>query len=391
MEYYNGQLKKLEQALQQGKDRKQLEQTYSCQILFLSDKDYHIHFNRILQERALLLDYYEDGEIIGKVAWSEERQTVEEMQDHFLRIGLVLAILPLGGYLLLLFLYLQMIRPFRKLQQFSTQIAKGNFDFPLPIQKNNFFGAFTESFDLMREELKRAKESEYQANQSKKELVAELSHDIKTPISTIKATCEVMQLKEKQADTLEKVRVIAAKADTVERLIGNLFHATLEELEILKVEPTEESSLCIIEMFQELKYYGEIILECEIPECLLLIDRLRLEQVIDNLINNSYKYAGTPIFVSFDDWKEGIVVRIRDQGPGIPEEEIAFITKKFYRGSNAKGKSGSGLGLYLSKLFMEQMGGTLDCYAILEKEDPNKSKMQERSNGFQVELFIQKV
>jgi len=80
----------------------------------------------------------------------------------------------------------------------------------------------------MREELKRARESEYEANRSKKELVAELSHDIKTPVATIKAVCEVLCVKEKNQDTLEKVEVIANKAEMIDSLVGNMFHATLE-------------------------------------------------------------------------------------------------------------------------------------------------------------------
>ena len=155
------------------------------------------------------------------------------------------------------------------------------------MEKGNFFGAFTESFDIMREELRRARENEYLANVSKKELVAELSHDIKTPVSAIKAVCEVLEIKAKNADTLEKLGIIAAKADTIDHLAGNMFHATLEELEVLKVEPKEERSTLIPDMFKELKYYGDIRLENEIGECLVWMDKLRMEQVINNIVNNS--------------------------------------------------------------------------------------------------------
>ena len=80
----------------------------------------------------------------------------------------------LAGYVLLAFVYYMFIRPFRELEGFSAEVAKGNLDFRLSMKKRNMFGAFTESFDIMREELKNAREREYQANISKKELVAEL-------------------------------------------------------------------------------------------------------------------------------------------------------------------------------------------------------------------------
>ena len=73
---------------------------------------------------------------------------------------------------------------------------------------------------------------------------------------------------------------------------------------------------------------------------------------------------------------EGIRITIRDHGKGVPDDELALITEKFYRGSNAKGKSGSGIGLYLSKSFMRQMGGEMYYY---------------NDEGFVVELFLRKV
>lgn len=374
---YNEQMKQVEQELQQGRAQNAVETEYQCEVLFLEDEDYELRLNELMQENAVIFDYWENGSIIGKVAWNEDRQFYRELEERlFQRTAVIGLAVLVSGWFLLLFIYIYVMRPFRKLQEFSAQIAKGNLDLPLPIQKHNFFGAFTESFDIMREELKRAKEGEYQANRSKKELVAELSHDVKTPISTIKAACEVMQLKQTDRDTLDKVAVIAAKAEMVDTLIGNMFHATLEELEVLKVEPAEESSLCIEEMFRELKYYGEMEFQNRIPECLVWVDRIRLQQVIDNIVNNTYKYAGTLIHVSFEELQGGLKIRIQDEGDGVPDEELALLAEKFYRGTNAQGKAGSGLGLYLSRIFMEQMQGGMECY---------------NENGFVVELFIKKV
>lgn len=377
MVFYNEQIKLVEQALQQGTGRSEAEEEYQCEILFREDENYESRLNELLQDGAVIIDYQDDGEIVGKVAWNEGRLFFQETKSRLsFQVSVIWLAVLLCGDLLFFLIYVYVMRPFQKLQRFCAQIAKGILDFPLPIQKHNFFGAFTESFDIMREELKKAQEGEYQANRSKKELVAELSHDIKTPISTIKATCEVMQVKEQNPDTLDKVAVIAAKAEMVDRLIENMFHATLEELEVLKVEATEESSLCIEEMLRELRYYGEIAFSNRMPECLVWIDQIRLQQVVDNIINNTYKYAGTIIHVSFEEQKEGIKIRIRDEGTGVPEEELALITEKFYRGTNALGKAGSGLGLYLSRMFMEQMQGGMDCY---------------NQDGFVVELFVRKV
>lgn len=386
--WYNSELKNIETGLEMGGTREMAETEHNCRILLLTDADYQSRLNACIADDDMILDLYlkdgsgsgrgEDGEVYaGKVCWQTEQNRYKALRSRLEREILVFGVILLGMiYVLLLMLYLGYIKPFRTLQEFTAQVAKGNLELALPIRKNNFFGAFTESFDLMRQELKRARESEYQANISKKELIAELSHDIKTPVATIKATCEVLQVTERKEDTLNKVGVIAGKAEMIDNLVGNMFHATMEELQMLKVEPTEESSLIIPEMFRDFKYYGQITLENNIPECLLYLDKLRLQQVLDNIINNSYKYAGTQVEVRFSENAEGIMIRIRDFGLGIAEDELALIKGKFYRGSNTEGKSGSGLGLYLADNFMKQMNGAIECY---------------NENGFVAELFLRKV
>lgn len=377
MVYYNEQKILVETAIGQGKERIDIERKYDCNILLLDDKDYEIELQNWLQKEALVLDYRNKDKLIGKIIWSEKEHNYQKMENDLKKQFIIIwAIFFVVGYLLLAFFYVQMIRPFWDLQVFSHQVAKGNLDFPLSVRKYNYFGAFTESFDLMREELKRAKESEYQANQSKKELVAELSHDVKTPISTIRATCEVLELKEKNENTLEKIAVISGKAKMVNDLIDNLLHASLEELTVLKVEPMEESSLCVYEMIQEQQIYGEIKIIGKLPECLVYLDKLRLSQVIDNCFHNAWKYANTPVTISFDESKEGIFIQIKDEGVGVDEDELPFIMEKFYRGSNAKGKAGSGLGLYLANMFMERMQGGMEYY---------------NEDGFVVRLFLRKV
>ena len=186
----------------------------------------------------------------------------------------------------------------------------------------------------------------------------------------------MLQVKEKNQATQEKIEVILNKAEMIDSLVSNMFHATLEELEVLKVEPEENSSLLVEEMILEQKYYGEIILENHIPECLLYFDELRLKQVIDNIIHNAYKYARTECYIKFLQQEEGIEIQIKDKGKGMPEEELSLAAEKFYRGSNAKGKSGSGLGLYLAKNFMEGMEGGMEFY---------------NEDGFVVRLFLKKI
>ena len=116
------------------------------------------------------------------------------------------------------------------------------------------------------------------------------------------------------------------------------------------------------------------------------MDKLRLEQVMDNIIGNSHKYANTDIEVSYsedtdvmmEDGSKGTVAKItiRDFGPGADEEDMTLLSEKYYRGKNAKESNGYGLGLYLVKYYMDKMGGGMDYY---------------NDNGFVVELMLKKV
>lgn len=371
----------IESKLHEGISVDTLEKDYSCEIIFVEDDGYKSDNNSFIKEGMSVFDYWEDGKIAGKIAFRARTEEYATMtRNAQMQLLILLGAAYLAGLLILFIVWYFYIRPFNKLSDFAANVSKGNLDVPLNMNRHNYFGAFTESFDRMREELKLSAEREAAANRSKKELVAELSHDIKTPVATIKATCEVMEIKHKDPDVQAKVAVIKSKASSVEQLVDNMFRATLDDLEELKVTPREESSLIIDSMLSDLRFYGTVERKADIPECLILADKLRLEQVIDNIAGNSFKYAGTPLEVDFRSDKENIYVILSDRGPGVPEDELAMLTTKFYRGSDASGsgKDGSGLGLYLASLFMEKMGGGLEL-------------KNREGGGFTAEIIIKKV
>ena len=371
----------IEDKLLSGADIASLENEYNCQIALVSEDGYESMNNYFIKEGMSVFDYREDGVIAGKIAFNARTEEyTERTQNTKEQLLLILISVYVAGLLLMFIIWYFYIRPFNKLSAFAASVSKGNLDVPLNMDKHNYFGAFTESFDRMREELKESSEREAAANRSKQELVAEISHDIKTPVATIKATCEVMEVKYKDPDVQEKVSVIKSKAASVEQLIDNMFRATLDDLDELKVTPREESSLIIEDMLGDLRFYGTVEQKGSVPECLISVDKLRLEQVINNIAGNSFKYAGTPLEVEYRSDSDSIRVILSDRGPGVPEDELAMLTAKFYRGSEASvsGKDGSGLGLYLASRFMEKMGGGLEL-------------RNREGGGFTAEIVIRKV
>lgn len=321
------------------------------------------------------LDITIDGTICGKVlidsGYEHRIQTAKKQFSQAAVLLFLLIFIPAISYLL--YLDRQMVRPFRKLKDFAHHIAIGNLDIPLPMDRSHIFGAFSESFDLMREHLKESRLKEATATQSKKELVASLSHDIKTPVTSIKLTSELLLATELPAFLKTKLETIYQKSEQIDQLISNMLQASLEDLGQLKVEPMEESSALLEDMIRRTDYDDRVTMT-SIPECLIWADPLRMEQIIGNILSNSYKYADTPITILSALTETGLCLEFKDYGKGVPEEELPYLFQKFYRGTHRKKVDGSGLGLYISRYLMEQMNGQIECF--------------NRKDGFSVELFI---
>lgn len=333
------------------------------------------HINDAVRNRDTIVDIMAEGEIVGKVLfYNDTMRIIEQNRRNLiftLIIILIILILLFGGYTL--YLDYTLLRPFKKMQGFARHIAAGNLDVPLEMDRNNLFGAFTESFDIMREELHRARENEREANRSKKELVASISHDIKTPVASVKSATELMLLTIDNEEYREQLDGINVKVEQINTLVTNMFHSVLEELQVLSVSVTELQSDSIKNLIHCADYENRIK-PFELPSCLISADLMRLQQVFDNIIGNSYKYAGSSIgvHVSFED--QYLAIDVIDYGTDVPENELPLLTNKFYRGTNAAVKNGYGLGLYICKNLMEQMSGKIHC--------------ENRPDGFCVRLML---
>jgi len=328
-----------------------------------------------IRNRDTILELERDGIALGTLLIDNDQAEGLEQQRGRLIMGTAALLLLVAAFAVVYGIYLdrRIFGPFRKLEDFARHVAAGDLDLPLPMDQGNAFGAFTESFDLMRTELAEAKAGEQLATKSKKELVASLSHDIKTPVASIKAVTEVLLVKAQNEGERKQLQIVNTKADQINTLVSNLFNATLEELQELKVSAVPQTSEILYGLIRSADYSG-LTEVSPIPACCILTDPLRLGQVVDNIISNSYKYAGTAIRVHSRLAEAFLEVEFRDYGKGVTEEEIYLLSHKFYRAGNAEGKSGAGLGLYISRYLMEQMEGGIDC--------------ENMQDGFLIRLYV---
>ena len=276
-----------------------------------------------------------------------------------------------------IYIWFAILRPFEKLTGFADSIANGDFDIPLNYERTNYFGKFTWAFDCMRREISTARACEKEAIENNKTVIASLSHDIKTPVASIRAYAEGLEAgmdstPEKRAKYL---CVIMRKCDEVAALTNDMLLHSISDLDKLKMN-SAEFELCgvIRETVSEISARRNIRLM--LPEYSIDInaDRNRLTQVFENIISNAAKYAKTDVEISTAKTEKGAEIIIRDFGRGIPDEELPFVFDKFYRGSRTNNENGAGLGLHIVKYIITSSGG--EVYA------------ENLTDGFQIRIIL---
>ena len=316
-----------------------------------------------LEKDMVTVAVNEDERFLGTcIIPNPSKTNVDRTMYRIIAIVVIVSVAMLMSYAsFYYFVNRNVIKPFNRMKKFASMVAMGDLDEPLAMEKNNIFGIFTESFDIMREELKAAREREIALKLKEKELVASLSHDLKTPVTGIRVICEMLQVKAEDEYVKQKIDNIWRKTVEINTLLDDLLSSTLEDMGELKVSLAEVSSDILAELVSE-HDTRKLVQTEEVPKCVLSVDKKRLSQIIGNIIGNSYKYANTEIDITYQYKGEFLEMKIIDHGEGVEEEELSLITNKFFRGTkNTADKEGSGLGLYISSGLMEKMNGQLIC------------------------------
>lgn len=315
-----------------------------------------MHMNRSgledsIKNKDTIIDIVKNEKVVGKlIVLNEDYERYVSYSIRMRNIYLLINSLFFIIIAILVFeIWRTILQPLDQLKVFAERISDGNLEMPLSIHSNNALSTFANSFDIMREKLLNAKINEQNALKKRKELIASLSHDIKTPIASIKATTELLALQEDNESKRKKMMIIMDKAEQINLLASNLLQSTLDELEEMEVIVREECSEVVTDIIRSADYKN-YIREISIPSCIIKIDKNRLLQVFDNIINNSYKYANTEITVSSCFSDQYLRISVSDFGDCIEEEEIHLVDQRFYRGKKSQGFCRFRIGLiYLQK------------------------------------------
>ncbi|MEE3467196.1 MAG: HAMP domain-containing sensor histidine kinase [Eubacterium sp.] len=330
-------------------------------LLYKNDPTCSDNLTEAIQKQDTILDLTVDGNVIGKVLFVNTTvKRIESYKQQMIWCILITSLIQLMIILIfLLYLNHRIIRPFALLKDFAVRVAAGNLDLPLTLDRGHIFGSFTESFDLMRSELKKAHAAEKKANDEKKEIVAKLSHDIKTPVASIKSTSEIGYELAGEERVKELFNTVNIKSDQITTLVDNLFNASIQDITEITVSPAEYPADVVEQAIRTADYMNKAS-SFTIPPCHVFVDKLRLQQAFDNVFMNSYKYAGTDIRVEAETDKDYLILRISDSGEGVSAEELPLLKEKYHRGNNTAERDGAGLGLYLTDYYIQNMDGYIE-------------------------------
>ena len=275
-------------------------------------------------------------------------------------------------------LYQSIVQPLEKLKRAAVNIKEGNLDFNVITDTEDEIGEVCTAFEEMRIKLKAQIDLSMQYEKDNKELISNISHDLKTPITAIKGYVE--GIRDGVADTPEKmdkyIRTIYNKATDMDKLIDELFlYSKLDSnsmnYSFAKLDLKEYFEDCVDEISLDLESKGiAFMYRNYVPEGTMIIaDPEQLKRVINNIVGNSVKYMGTEpgrIGIFIKDEPEFIQIEIQDNGKGIAKNELPHIFERCYRtdASRNSSKGGSGLGLSIAKKIIEEHGGKIWAVSV---------------------------
>ncbi len=297
--------------------------------------------------------------------------------------------------------YYNVFVPIRQLQVAAIHISEGDLEYELPSIEGSEFDGLYKDFDTMQTKLRETTEERNRADALTKEVIGNISHDLKTPLTAIKGYAEgIMDGVAATPERMERyVKTIHSKAVDMAGLVDELSYFTkiYQKVEDFRFAPVKASYFfaeCISGMSLDLETRNiQLLYQCDVGEDVeIVIDEEKIKRVVANIVGNAVKYIQREqgmILVNVEDQGPFIQVMIRDNGKGIGKEELPFIFERFYRTDSSRNSrtGGSGLGLAIAKKIMDEHGGRIwaeselgkgtEVYFTLKKETEQKEEHDE--------------
>lgn len=316
--------------------------------------------------------YHENIDVLRELT-KEDIMIGAMINKRFMRYLIIamMIILVMTSGLITAWINKDIYRPLKELSTAMQHIAEGDFEFRMTNMRQDEMGLLFENYEQMRLQLKENEEEKEQNEKKSKELVSNISHDLKTPITSIKGYVEGIM--DGVADTPEKmdkyIKTIYNKANDMDRLINEL--TTYSGIDSNKIpyhfhilNISDYFSDCVEEVGLDLESRNISLIFTNLvsADTCVVADPEQLKKVINNIISNSVKYMGHDkgvIDIRILDEGESVKVEIEDDGKGIAAKDIGNIFERFYRTDSSRNslQGGSGIGLSIVKKIIEDHGG----------------------------------
>lgn len=268
---------------------------------------------------------------------------------------------------ILFYVKYRIMEPFTKLSNMPYELSQGHLKEIVKVDKTSFLRNFLWGMSQLKDTLQLSKNRQLELEKEKKQMLLSLSHDIKTPLNMIKLYAKALQ--EHLYNTIEEQEQAAMNIDekctVIETYVNEIMKHSREDILHIEVENSEFYLQDVIDNVRGV--YGE---QCALRHLELQIDSFenrilkgdihRTQEVLENLFENAFKYGdGRSIHISFYEEDYCQLIRFYNTGESVQTQECMHLFDSFYRGSNAQGKSGYGLGLYICKNIMRKMDGDI--------------------------------
>lgn len=310
-----------------------------------------------------------DGTVFLVINMNQLSPTVKSLLVSIVLV--IILLLAVTSSLVSFWIYHSVITPVNDLKKAAQEIRDGNLDYSVQSSRITEIDDLCSDFEEMRLRLKESAEEKMKGDQDSKELISNISHDLKTPITAVKGYCE--GIIDGVADTPEKmdryIRTIYNKTIEMDRLINELtLYSKINTNKIpytfTKIHINEYFADCVEDLKLELqsKQVEFTSFDYLTEDCVVIADAEQLSRVINNIISNAVKYMNKPhkvINMRLRDVGDFIQLEVEDNGKGIAQKDLPLIFERFYRTDTSRNSSqgGSGIGLSIVRKIIEDHGG----------------------------------
>lgn len=311
----------------------------------------------------------EDRQIIGAIVMRSSLGTIAATANYIIRLafysGLVAVVA--AGFLSLS-LSRSISKPLEMIKQSAREFASGRFrPVQVPEKSSEEILHLGKTFNYAVEQINITMKKQRKLEKIQQEFIANVSHEFRAPLTSIRGFLEILQDEEQDADGKKYLEIMLADATYLERLVDDLLKLGRLESDapLIRREKTHPASLVqraidsIQQLFQEKDLSIQQKLDRDLP--LVEVDQDHIHQVLINFLDNAIKFTpeGGTIIVEVKQEKGDVLFSVTDEGPGIAKEDLPSIWDRFYKADAARTRSkhGSGLGLAIAKNIVEKHGG----------------------------------